>query len=278
MISVGAAPLEVRRRGGTLGAEVAGVDLAALDDGVFAAIEAAFREHLVLCFRDQRITPADQIAFTGRFGPCPPNPDPHRGTLPGHPEIRPLENRPGKPGPDNNFWHSDVTYAEKPILGALLRAVEVPAAGGDTWFCNMCAAHDRLSPGMQRMLAGLKAVHTARRNYLRSGLPLSAMPAPVEHPVVTVHPATGRRVLYINPHFTERFAGMTEAESRPLIDFLVAGATVPENVYAHRWRPDDVLLWDNRCVMHRSTYNYGEQVRVMHRTTIAAALAPRAAA
>ncbi len=277
MTSAGAAPLEVRRIGGTLGAEVTGVDLAALDDEVFAAIEAAFREHHVLCFRDQHITPADQIACTRRFGPCLRNPDPNRGTLEGYPEIRPLENRPGRPGPENDFWHADVTYTEKPILGALLYGRKVPAAGGNTWFCNMCAAYDRLSPGMQRMLRGLKAVHTARGNYLRAGLPLEAMPPPVEHPAVTVHPATGREILYINPHFTERFAGMTETESRPLMDFLTARATVPENIYAHQWRRNDVLLWDNRCVMHRSVYNYGEQVRIIHRTTISADLAPRAA-
>lgn len=262
--------ISVRRLNRALGAEIRGLDLSQpLDDAVFAEVLQAFHDNLVLVFPDQNLSPSQQIAFTNRFGYCGPNPDLTRKTLDTFPEVRTLVNRPGDPGPANDFWHSDVTYFEEPILGSVLHALEVPDPGGDTCFCNMYNGYEQLSPGLRRMLDGLRAVHSARANFLNSGRPLEEMPPPVEHPVIRTHPATGRKSLYVEWHFTEHFAGMTREESKPIIDHVVARAVEPENVYRHRWSVGDVVIWDNRCTLHRSVYDYGDRPRVIHRTTAA---------
>ena len=272
-------PAEIRLHplSGALGAEVGGVDLAALpgDDGM-AALTAAFHQHCVLLFRDQRITPAQQVEFTSRFGRVEGHPLRSRRGVEGYPEVLVLENRPGQPGARNDFWHSDISFVERPPLGSALYALTVPDGHGDTMFCNMYAAYEALSPGMRGLLDRLTALHSAealarRNNEAPSdGLPITDVPAPAEHPVVRSHPATGRKALFINPYFTERFAGMSVEESRPLIDYLCGLAVRPENVYRHRWRAGDVLLWDNRCTMHYAVRDYDETMpRLMHRTTAA---------
>jgi taurine dioxygenase len=262
---------------GALGAEVKGVDLSApLDEAAFAAVRKAFLDHIVLLFRDQSITPAQQIAFTARFGPVEGHPLASRRGIDGHPEILVLENQPGRPGARNDFWHSDISFAERPPLGSVLYGITIPEGRGDTMFCNMTAAYDNLSDGMRRMLDGLHALHNgaglAARNNAgdNDGLPITNVPPPVAHPVVRTHPDTGRKALYINPYFTTRFADMTAEESRPLIDMLTAHATRPENVYRHRWQAGDVLMWDNRAAMHYAVRDYDESMpRLMHRATAA---------
>ncbi|MBM3511183.1 MAG: TauD/TfdA family dioxygenase [Alphaproteobacteria bacterium] len=262
------ARIEVQALGPVLGAAVTGVDLAQpIGPATAEAIRQAWFEHLVLVFPGQDLTAAHQVAFTEVFGPCQRNPDPTRKTLDGRPEVRPLVNRDGEPGPRNDFWHSDVSYAPEPVSASVLHGREVPAVGGDTMFCNMYAAYERLSPGLKRLLATMHAVHSARANYLTAGLPLDQMPPEHVHPVVRTHPAARRNALFVDPHFTIRFADMTEAESKPLLDYVCAQAIRPENVYRHRWAGGDVVVWDNRAVMHRSVYDYGSQTRVMHRTT-----------
>jgi len=262
---------------GALGAEISGLDLSKdLDDATFAAVQQAFHDHIVLVFPDQEIAPAQQVAFTARFGPVEEHPLRSRVGLPDHPEVLVMVNRPGERAARNDFWHSDISFSEKPPLGSVLYGLEVPEGFGDTMFCNMEKALQNLSPGMQSMLGGLTALHSAegliRRNNEEenNGLPIADLPQPAEHPVVRTHPGTGRKSLFINPWFTESFAGMTAAESRPLIDFLCAEATKPENVYRHRWRRHDVLMWDNRVAMHYAVRDYDENaVRIMHRTTAA---------
>lgn len=268
--------ISVRKLAGALAAEVGGVDLSQpLGDDVLAAVREAFHENLVLLFRGQRVTPARQVAFTRHFGPVEGHPLRSRRGLDEHPEILVLENRPGQPGARNDFWHSDISFAEQPPLGSVLQAIEVPEGRGDTMFCNMYAAYDELSDGMRRMLDGLTALHSgeplAHRNAdANDGLPITDVPPPAEHPVVRTHPETGRRALFINEYFTQRFTGMTVEESRPLIEFLCAHATRPENVYRHRWRAGDVLMWDNRCAMHYAVRDYDDTMpRLMHRTTAA---------
>ncbi len=268
----------VERLGPALGAAVSGVDLnAPVDAATFATIQDAFHEHLVLLFRDQWLTPAAQVAFTERFGRVEGHPLKSRRALDEASGVHVLENVPGHRGGRNDWWHSDISFGAIPPALSILHARAIPADGkGDTLFCNMYAAYESLSPGLRRVLDGLTALHDARKLIARNKSaendeqPISLTLPPAEHPAVRTHPETGRRALYVNDYFTHRFGDMTEAESRPLLDLLIAHATRPENVYRHRWRKGDVIMWDNRCTMHYALYDYGpSEVRVMHRTTAA---------
>ena len=269
------ARLTVKPLSGTLGAEVTDVDLAgALDDELVGAIQQAFHQHLVLVFRGQTLAPADQLAFTRLFGPVEPHPLASRRGVEGHPEVLVFENKKGTPGARNDFWHSDISFAEKPPAGSVLYARTITEGCGDTMFCNMYHAYDELSEGMRRMLDGLTAMHTSaplverNRAAASDGRPITDVPPPVEHPVVRTHPETGRKALYVNPYFTSHFAAMTADESRPLLQFLHQHSTRPENVFRHRWREGDLLLWDNRCAMHYAVYDYDDtRPRLMNRTT-----------
>lgn len=260
---------------GALGAEITGVDLSQpLDDALFAEIQAAYHEYIVLVFPEQDWTPAQQVAFTARFGPVEEHPLRSRPGLAEHPEVLVLLNKPGTRGARNDIWHSDISFSETPPLGSVLHALQVPEGHGDTMFCNMVKAYAALSPALQAMLRPLKALHSAAGLAARNNAgdnnasPIASVPEPIEHPVVRTHPGNGCLALYVNPWFTERFAGMTVAESRPLLDYLAAEATRPENVYRHRWRRHDVVMWDNRAAMHYAVRDYDEhQVRILHRTT-----------
>ncbi len=269
--------MEVRKLGVALGAEIRGVDLSRpLDSDGVDFVRNAFLEHIVLVIRDQSLAPAAQIAFTELFGAVEPHPLGSRPGLPDFPQLMVLENRPGKPGARNDFWHSDISHAERPPAVSLLHALEVPDGRGDTMFCNMYAAYEQLSAGMRSLLENLSALHsgeaTAKRNReaATDALPIPEVPPPVAHPVVRTHPETGRKALYVNPFFTQRFTDMSEAESAPILDYLHAHATRPENIYRHHWAKGDVLMWDNRCAMHYAVKDYDENTpRFMHRTTAA---------
>jgi len=270
-------PLSLRPLGATLGSEVIGLDLAKpMSDGLVDAVRQAFHDNLILLFRDQTLSPGDQVAFTRHFGAVEAHPLGSRRGLDDHPEILVLENRPGNPGARNDFWHSDISFSECPPLGSVLHAIDAPAPYGDTMFCNMYKAYEDLSPGLRRMLDPMTALHSAaplvRRNNdeANDGLPIRNIPDPAEHPVVRTHPGTGRKAIFISDYYTERFTGMTAEESRPLIQYLCAQAIRPENLYRHRWRNGDVLMWDNRCAMHYAVRDYDETMpRLMHRTTAA---------
>ena len=210
------------------------------------------------------------------FGPVEPHPLASRRGIEGHPEVLVFENKKGTPGARNDFWHSDISFAEKPPACSVLYARTITEGCGDTMFCNMYHAYDELAEGMRRMLDGLTAMHTsaplAQRNRagVSDGRPIADIPPPAEHPAVRTHPETGRKALYVNPYFTSHFAAMTEDESRPLLEFLHLHATRPENVFRHRWRQGDLLLWDNRCAMHYAVYDYDDtKPRLMNRTTAA---------
>ena len=269
--------LEVRQLGVALGAEIRGVDLSQpLDATAVDFVRNAFLEHIVLVIRGQSLAPAAQIAFTGHFGAVEPHPLNSRRGFPDFPELLVLENRPGKPGARNDFWHSDISHAECPPAVSLLHALEVPEGRGDTMFCNMYAAYEQLSPGMQHLLENLQAQHsgeaTAKRNReaATDALPIAEVPPPMAHPVVRTHPETGRKALYVNPFFTQRFTDMDEAESAPILKYIYELSTRPENVYRHRWTSGDVLMWDNRCAMHYAIKDYDERTpRLLHRTTAA---------
>lgn len=264
-----------------LGAEVAGVDLSRpLSNAAFNAIHDAFNRHSVLVFRDQYLTPEQHIAFSRRFGPLMI----HVFTedlLEGHPEIYRLSNvvidgqRQGRPDA-GQYWHSDLTYEERPSLGSVMYALEVPPVGGDTMFVSTAHAFEQLSPVMQNVLGGLTAIHEfghafGRSNSTSIGVAQETLDRrpPVEHPVVRMHPGTGRKCLFVNPGFTVRIKGMTDTESAALLEFLYRHMTRPEWVLRHKWRKHDVVMWDNRALLHCGVGDYDAHTpRHMHRTTI----------
>jgi taurine dioxygenase len=256
-----------------LGAEVTGVDLSQpLDDETFGEIEQAFHDNLVLVFRDQKIEPGHQVTFTHRFGPTEEHPLGSRRGLDAQPEVMVLENRPGKLGPRNDFWHSDISFGQVPPALSMLYAIEVTEGLADTMFCNMYTAYEELSEPLREFLDGLQAEHNAETlvTEVPSRVQVTEVPPGVSHPVVRTHPGSGRKALYVNPYYTSHFIGMTRAESKPILEFLYAQATRHENIYRHKWRVGDVLMWDNRANMHYAVRDYDEnQPRFLHRTTAA---------
>jgi len=267
--------MKISRLCGALGAEIEGIDLAQMGDNTKSVILDAFHEHLVLVFPGQDLAPSDQIAFTELFGPAQPHPLKTRRTVDGFPQVLVLENRPGQRGARNDYWHSDISHAEYPPAVSILHALTIPEGRGDTMFCNMAAAYDGLSDGMKSQLRGLRALHSGMATYTRSLergdariIDPKEIKPPRAHPIIRAHPATGRPALFVDPHFTTGIEGMTEDESAPLLDALYARATAHENIYRHRWRVGDVVIWDNRATMHYAVRDYTEEMpRYLHRTT-----------
>jgi taurine dioxygenase len=270
--------IEVAPLAGAVGAEIFGVDLARLlGDETFAEIHRAFLDHLVVFFRDQTLAPDQLLAFARRFGPL----DPHHVLkgMAGHPEIleivrEPTDRKIFAPG-----WHADVTWQERPVLGAALYGLEVPDVGGDTLFANQYLAYEALSPGLRRMLDGMKAVHGSAKVYgdraddytyvknLATDRRTAASHENV-HPVVRTHPETGRKALFLNDHYVLRFEGMTVEESMPLLDYLWRHAIRPEFTCRFRWRNGSLALWDNRCLLHGPIDDYFGKRRRLWRVTI----------
>jgi taurine dioxygenase len=263
-------PLRVEPVAGALGAEVSGLDLGRpLDDGAFAKLHDAWMEHQVLFFRDQPISREQHKAFGRRFGTLHVHPvlQPLRDA--GHPEIVVLESGGERGGYVAARWHSDVTFEPEPPLGSILRAVEVPAAGGDTLWASMYAAWEALSDRMQRLLSGLEAVHDPGLfRAVRDEAVRRSLPERVVHPVVRTHPVTGRRALFVNSVFTRSIEGMRPAESRALLGFLFEHLGQPEFTCRLRWRRDTVAMWDNRCTQHRVVADNLIEARRMERVTI----------
>lgn len=270
-----ASGVTIKRLGGALGAEILGVDLAKpLDAATAETVKRALSEHLVIVFRGQDVPPAAQIAFTRHFGKVEQHPLYRTAQIPEYPEILVLEHKGGQfLNGRNDIWHADITFSETPPLGSVLHCKAIEEGFGDTLFANVQRAYERLSPGMKAMLGKMKAVHSAellqRRNNKDSyNVGIKDIPPAVEHPVVRTDPATGRKGLFVNPAFTERFADMTEAESKPLLDYLYAFVPQPEHVYRHRWRVGDVVMFENRCVWHYVSCDYPPEMhRRMHRTS-----------
>ena len=273
-----ATAIEIRPLSGSLGAEIHGLDLARpLDAGTFERVERAFLDHLVLFFRDQELTPVQQVAFAARFGPV--GRYPLAEPIPEHPDIIAVVKEPGQTTNFGGVWHSDTAYLECPSLGSLLYAKDVPARGGDTLFANMYLAYESLSPGLRRLLDGLRAVNSAGKNketlrgdHLAGGAmtrtAVEARGLQAEHPVVRRHPVTGRKALYVNRAHTVAFKDMTEAESAGLLSYLFAQAAREDITCRFRWRAGSLALWDNRCTQHYPLNDYPGQRRVMHRVTI----------
>jgi taurine dioxygenase len=270
--------LDIRRVGGALGAEIAGVDLAAdLSDEVIAAIRAAFVEHQVIFFRGQRLAPAEQVRLGARFGPL--NIHPYVAGMAAHPQVMEVIKEPSDRVNFGGGWHSDMSFLEHPSIGSILYAVETPAFGGDTLFASQAAAFEALSPAMRATLEGLSAVHSAAREYSpqghsaqrRASMSIAEAEGAVGefvHPVVLTHPETGRKALYVNPAFTVRFDGWRERESRPLLDFLFQHCRSEAFTCRFRWEPGSVAFWDNRSVWHYALNDYPGQRRHMRRVTV----------
>jgi len=274
----------VQRVAGALGAEISGVDLSKpLDNETFAEVHRAFLENLVIFFHDQHLTPGQQMAFGRRFGELDVHP--FAKGMDGCPEVLPIiKEADDHAGNFGGTWHSDVTFYEKPALGSILYGREIPAYGGDTLFANMYMAYETLSEGMQRLLDGLVAVHNASKAYglkdsrtvSRHGAGSRSMQVragedaekETEHPVIRTHPETGRRALFVNHVFTQRFKGWTREESEPLLEYLYRHAVRPEFTCRFRWRKDSIAFWDNRCTQHHALNDYHGQRREVHRVTV----------
>ena len=267
--------IEVRPIAGALGAEIEGVNIARpLEGEIVLEIRQAFLDHLVIFIRNQKLTPQEQLAFAQQFGE--PMEYPQLKGLPDCPLITPVIKLAHERVNFGGIWHSDTTYLERPPMASMLYAVELPPYGGDTLFANQYLAYETLSEGYRKMLDGLVGVSSAlkadasrtREDRLRAaGAEHKALTA--EHPVVRTHPETGRRALYVNVGHTTHFKGLTEEESRPLLDYLFQHQVRPEFTCRFRWEPGSLAFWDNRCTQHNPVNDYHGFRRVMHRVTLA---------
>jgi alpha-ketoglutarate-dependent taurine dioxygenase len=257
--------------GATIGAHITGIDLTGeLSDDAIAEIRQALSDYKVLFLADQPVSSEQHVAFARRFGDLEVHPFIPSNT--GIPELVRFE-KSADVGGYENAWHHDVTWRAEPSLGAILHAIEVPAIGGDTLFCDMGAAYDGLPDELKERIADLTAVHDYAMAFSRAVKPEDAarvreqFPA-VEHPVVHTHPVTGRKLLYVNRLFVSHIVGLPADESTALIDRLCRRSDVPEYQVRYRWTPDSIVFWDNRAVQHFACSDYWPEVRVMERASV----------
>ena len=269
--------IEVERLSRALGAVISGVNL---NDGVseedVARLGELLVEHQVLFFRDQPITPEAQCRFAARYGAL--HIHPIYPVLPELPEIMLIDNHEGFL-PDNDNWHTDVTFSETPPLAGLLAAKRIPPVGGDTLWASTSAAYDALSPGLQRFLDGLTAQHSVAKSFPaerwqsdpafkeRYDRAVAKHP-PVTHPVVRTHPVSGRKGLFVNEGFTTHINELSPSESAQTLDFLYRHVTKPEFFIRWHWRVNDIAFWDNRITQHYAVADYLPERRTMHRATV----------
>jgi alpha-ketoglutarate-dependent taurine dioxygenase len=266
--------IEVFPIAGALGAEVRGVEISrTLASEVVAEIRQALLDHLVIFLRNRKLTPQEQLAFARQFGQ--PMEYPQLKGLPECPLITPVIKLEHERVNFGGIWHSDTTYLERPPMASMLYALETPPYGGDTLFANQYLAYETLSEGYRKMLDGLVGVNSSlkadasrtREDRLHAaGAEHKALVA--EHPVVRTHPETGRKALYVNVGHTTHFKGLTEEESRPLLDYLFGHQVKPEFTCRFHWEPGSLAFWDNRCTQHNPVNDYHGFRRVMHRVTL----------
>ena len=268
--------LKVRRLGYALGAEVTGIDLRKpLDDATVRAVRQAWLEHLLLCFPNQELAKKELLAFAGRFGefePASRNVDPENANviLLTH---KPVNGKPWDGYKNGHNWHSDHSYTTHPTSGTFITCKEIPEAGGDTMFANLYMAYESLSPAMKELVEELAAIHVLslrdrstpagahqndernREETLQAEKARAGATPPTVQPVVRIHPETKRKALYLGEK-VRRFVGMTEEESLPLLEFLNQQAVKYEFTYRHRWHVNDLIMWDNRCLLHIALCDY----------------------
>ncbi len=274
--------IETQPIAGALGAEISGVDLSRdIGEAMMAEIRSALWRHQVIFFRDQQITAAQQVAFARRWGEI--HLHPFVAGLTEHPEIIEISKSEGDKRNFGGTWHTDQMFNPRPAMATMLYCRQVPDHGGDTLWSNQYMALETLSPAMQDMLAPLKVVAKgegtkkyegkSRREYYGKTLAHVQVLDPGDlqtisvHPLLRTHPETGRKALYVGSH-VDTFEGMTEAESAPLVDFLMAHSIRPEHTCRFRWAPGSMAIWDNRCTMHFAINDYPPGTRLMHRITI----------
>ena len=271
------AGVATRRVGVHLGAEITGVDLRKpLSDDQFKAIDDALVENELIIFRNQDISSDDLMAFGRRFGPLTVHPfAPNEGK--NAPELIKFRNDEKSPPFSTDVWHSDETFRAEPPMATVLVAKEVPAIGGDTMFVSMTAAWEGLSDRMQQFISGLEGIHDmkpfrplfGKSEEDRKRLQEFELKYPPQlHPVVRIHPVSGKKALFVNPQFTVGINGMEEHESRALLDLLFRQAFVPEYQFRHHWEPHTIAMWDNRSTQHYAVHDYYPQRRYMERVTI----------
>lgn len=279
--------LAIKPLTGALGAEIGGVDLRRpIDDQTKRALRLALRDHLVIYLPDQDVTREQHLAFASIFGPVMRIP--HILSVEGHPDVQIVR----RDATDvdtyvtGGNWHTDSTYLECPPGAVAMRGITIPDVGGDTMFANTYLAYEALSPAMQRMLGGLKAVHSAswlfgseaqkrRKGYEHTkayayvkDMDVAEGDREVLHPAVCSHPETGRKNVYVNRVYVRRFEGMTEDESRPILQYLFDHLAKPEFTCRVRWRKNQMLVWENRFSMHRAIGDYPGKDRYLERVTV----------
>ena len=274
--------MEVRPIGGKLGAEIYGANLRDRDDSpMWQELHQAYLEYKVIAVRGQVLTPDDLMRVSAKFGE--PAFYPFAKGMDGYPHVTRILKQESDTEAFGNDWHTDTMYLEKPPRTTLLYAVRTPPKGGDTIYSDTADAYDSLSDGMKKMIAGLVGVNDGALKYRRGGArrehhaKISAMPLQnaeratewqSRHPIVRTHSETGRKALYVTSLHTVRFDGMTEEESRPLINHLNSVCIENERTCRVRWEPGQLTIWDNRCTMHYAVNDYDGSVREMHRIIV----------
>ena len=272
--------IEARPLSPALGAEIASVDIArGIDEKQFAELRQAYIDYGVIFLRDQEITPEQHIAFAKRWGQI--NVNRFFQAVETHPVIAEVRKEADQKANIGSSWHTDHSYDQVPAMGSILYAREVPSVGGDTLFASMYAAYDALSDGLKQMLLTMKAEHSSRHAfgdvaYVDSDLDdlggrLGNTDAATQdslHPVIIKHPLSGRPALYVNGDFTVKFAGWSNQESQPLLDYLYAHARQNEFTCRFKWRKGSISLWDNRATHHCALNDYHGERRLMHRITL----------
>ena len=270
--------IDVRPKSGSVGAEIFGVDLnKEISKEHFLEIRRAFGEFGVIFFRDQHLTPDEEIEFAEKWGII--NINRFFTNVDGYPKIAMVLKEANQKQNIGGVWHTDHTYDTEPAMGSILFAHEVPKKGGDTMFASMYSAYENLSEGLKKTLGGMQARHSSRhvfgkarasRNDDTVGRIRNSETANQDalHPVIIKHPETGRKALYVNPTFTLGFDGWTDVESKPLLEYLYEHATKPEFTCRFKWEKGSIAFWDNRSTWHLAINDYHGERRLMHRITI----------
>lgn len=269
--------ISIERMAGALGAEIPGVDLSKpLDPAAISELQSALFEFGVIVFRDQDISSEQYLTFARHFGDILPYPMVQG--LPDYPDIVPVLKKEDEKVNFGGLWHTDTAYLEKPPMGSMLLALELPPQGGDTIWSNMMMAYDALSEGMKSMLSGLTAINSSKKGSAAAtradrrkdaAKDDSGLKTVAEHPVVRTHPVTGRKSLYVNYGHTTHFKGMTEEESAPILNYLFKHQTRPEFTCQLHWEVGTLAVWENRITQHNPINDYHGYRRLLHRITLA---------
>lgn len=255
--------MRVTKMAAPLGAVIHDVDVRRVDDEQVLVFKELFLKHHLLVFPGQNLTPDHQMTFAEHWGQLMPFP---YGSLPDYPNIIPLKNR-GKARDVNQHWHSDMTYSPTPPKLTMLYALETPQLGGETAFANQVLAFEDLSPGLRALTESLRARHSAKNLAQLYGQDPSEAPEAL-HPVVRTHEESGVKALYVCAAFTRSFEHWHANESKALLNYLYEHSVRPEYQARHRWTPGDLVMWDNRCLLHYAVHDHGDESRLLHRLQI----------